>query len=124
MRKEFELRLAAEKSEMLKKSEELETEMRHKIELEEQKMNELLAAREKMIELLQSEKEKAESRIEEERKLFDQQFADLEGKFKDIEKEKSKVNLNPVYHVFNTWFQYNERLLSQWLQFNFKSLEV
>jgi hypothetical protein len=54
-------------------------------------LKDLLLERDKMIELLQAEKEKAEIRIKEERNLFDQKIAALEGSYKNSEKEKNKV---------------------------------
>ena len=91
VRKEFEQKLSNEKAEMLKRSDELELKMKEKVEEEERKLKVLLQERDNMIELLQSEKEKAEVRMEEERKLFDEKISNLEGNFKNIEKEKSKV---------------------------------
>jgi len=111
MRRDFELRLSAEKSEMLKRSEELEAAMRLRIEAEEVKMKDLLAARETMIELLQSEKAKAEARIEEERRSFDRQFAELEVKFQNIEKEKSKVSsMSALVNLFQ-WKEFSRGIM-------------
>jgi hypothetical protein len=65
--------------------------MKRRVDEEERKLKDLLLERDKMIELLQAEKEKAEVRIKEERNLFDQKIAALEGSYKNSEKEKNKV---------------------------------